>query len=188
MPMKSMTQQFLINLIAFQLLWPAAVLGAAAGVPELAWCVLVGMLVLLMIADADLKRDLQMLVVGFVACALLEPVWLGSGVIRYIDWTSSWLAPGWIWALWGGFAVSFFYCLNWLQKRPVIAALFGGVGGGASVIMGVRLGAAEAPQGEWLLALCYGGIWAVVVPLFAAVARWLGHSRQAPKHGVIDNG
>lgn len=186
--MKSMTQQFLINLIGFQLLWPAAVLGAAAGQPHLAWWVLGGMVLLLVIAGADAKRDVLMLAIGFLACALLEPLWLGLGVISYTDWTSSWLAPGWIWALWGGFALSFFYCLRWLQRRPVIAALLGGIGGGVSVIMGVRLGAADAPLGEWILALCYGGIWAGVVPLFAAVACWLGRSHSSLKKGVADNG
>lgn len=186
--MKSISHSFLINLIGFQLLWPAAVLGAARGSPQLAWWVLGIMVVLMVVAGAAWKRDLKMVVVGFVACALLEPVWLGSGLIKYTGTSSTWLAPGWIWALWGGFALSFFYCLAWLQRRPLLAALFGGFGGGFSVMMGVHLGAAEAPLGEWRLMLVYGAVWAGIVPLFAALATLLDKSCGPLKREVGNNG
>ncbi|MCK0153020.1 DUF2878 domain-containing protein [Alcanivorax sp. S6407] len=187
--MKTHTLAFWINLAGFQLLWPAAVLGAASGTPHLAWVVLFVMCALMFIAGADWKRDVCMLVAGFLACLLLEPLWLVSGSITYVDWTSRWLAPGWIWALWGGFAVSFFYCLAWLQTRPLIAMAFGGIGGAVSVLMGIRLGAAQAPSGEWQLMVLYGSVWAMVVPLFAALARW----RDKPdnkwvRDGIRDHG
>ena len=169
--MKPLNAPFLINLIGFQLLWPAAVVGAAHEMPYLAWGVLAVMLFLMGLTSAHWRRDLRMVFCGFLACLLLEPIWLSAGVIEYHQWSSRWVAPGWIWALWGGFAVSFFYCLAWLKNRPIIAALFGGVGGGISVLMGVRLGAAQAPLGEWVLMLGYGTIWAITVPVFAAVAR-----------------
>lgn len=185
--MKQLTTPLLINLIGFQLLWPAAVLGAAHGAPQLAWWVLIAMLVLMGLTGADWKRDSGMVLAGFLVCALLEPVWLGGGFISYVDSSSEWVAPGWIWALWGGFSVSFFYCLRWLQQRPILAAVFGGVGGGLSVWMGVRLGAAEAPLGVLTLMLVYGGLWAFIVPLFAALARFLQSRSPRLDDGVGDN-
>ncbi len=186
--MKTPTPQFLINLIGFQLLWPAAVLGAASGYSYLAWWVLAAMLWLPVAAGSEWRRDLRMLATGFTVCLLVEPVWLQLRLIDYVDASSRWLAPGWIWALWGGFAISFFYCLAWLQTRPVLAVLFGGLGGAFSVLMGVKLGAAQAPQGEWKLMLVYGAIWAVIVPLFGSLARWFEKSSNTLGNGIRDHG
>lgn len=181
------TPSLLINFLGFQLLWPAAVLGAAYGLPNLAWGVLVVMLVLTAFAGGEGLRDLRMVLMGFLACGLLEPVWLATGMISYVDWSAQWFAPGWIWALWGGFAVSFCYCLSWLQTRFLLASVLGGLGGAFSVLAGIHLGAAEAPLGKMQLALVYGSIWALVVPFFAALSRVLVKSSEQPEHGVDGN-
>ena len=186
--MKTFSMPFLVNLIGFQLLWPAAVIGAAAGYPLLAWAVLAIMLLLMWTTGSNWRRDAKMLLVGFAACALVEPIWLGGGAIEYTDWSQRWLAPGWIWALWGGFAVSFFYCLAWLQPRLKVAALLGGIGGAVSVLMGVRLGAATAPHGEWILAVGYGAVWTLVVPLFAMLSREIVRAGNSASQGASENG
>ncbi|MCG8393051.1 MAG: DUF2878 domain-containing protein [Pseudomonadales bacterium] len=169
--MKSISPVILFNVVAFQLLWAAAVMGAAAGLPWLAWLVLMGMLAGQWWLGGPWRQDLFMMAVGALACLLLEPVWLVSDILAYRDWQYAWLAPGWIWALWMGFAVSFHYALGWLGQHPVAGILLGALGGGFSVIMGIRLGAASAPQGEMMLVLVYALTWSLTVPLLAALAR-----------------
>ena len=109
----------------------------------------------------------------------MEPLWLRPEVLQYRNWDQHWRAPHWVWTLWLGFAVSFRYSLNWLCGRPVLAALLGALGGVFSVTMGIRLGAATAPQGWLLLAMVYGVSWAIAVPLLAQVATI---TKQGTKH------
>lgn len=160
----------IVNFFAFQLLWAAAVLGASQDVAVLAWGVLVMMVVTQIALTRQWRHDMLLMVAGGALCVLMEPLWLLPDVLQYRHWQQHWWAPHWVWALWLGFAVSFRYSLNWLCGRPVLAALFGALGGVFSVTIGIRLGAATAPQGWPLLAMIYGTSWAIAVPLLAQVA------------------
>ena len=179
---------FWVNLLGFQLLWPAAVLGASHGLMTLGWWVLFSMLLLQLLSGSDWKKDGLLLCIGFLACVVAEGFWLGIGVIEYAGGHHQWLAPGWIWALWGGFAVSFSHSLAWLKGRPVLGALFGGIGGSCSVYAGVQLGAAQAPGGEWTLVLVYGLIWAMIVPLLSVVADRVDLAASERKARIGGNG
>src|SRR5690606_13254728 len=147
------------------------VLGAVHGVQ---WPALVVWLALFWLAVASgtpWRVEGRMAVAGLVAGALAESVWLSLGLIEYrLSWQPGWPAA-WIMLLWMGFAMSLNHSLAWLQGRHWLAALFGAVGSVASVLAGVRLGAASAPAGLWPLALCYGLVWAALVP---ALAWWAG--------------
>lgn len=169
-PMNFPTRAVIVNFFAFQLLWAAAVMGAAQGVELLAWGVLIAMVAAQVTLTRQWRQDLLLIATGALLCLLMEPLWLLPDVLQYRDWQQHWWAPHWVWALWLGFAVSFRYSLNWLCGRPVLAALFGALGGVFSVTMGIRLGAATAPQGWLLLATVYGVSWAIAVPLLAQVA------------------
>ncbi|ASK33436.1 hypothetical protein CEK62_03065 [Alcanivorax sp. N3-2A] len=165
-----------LNFVGFQLLWFVAVYGGAQGWGDAALAVLVVMQAGVWALGRPWRRDLPLLCAGAFACIVLEPVWMVPGLIHYQGWSYSWLAPGWIWALWLGFAVSFNYCLAWLCGRPLLAALFGGIGGVISVTVGIRLGAATTPQGWLPLALSYAAIWALVVPALALLAQRVNRS------------
>ncbi|MEQ3681907.1 MAG: DUF2878 domain-containing protein [Alcanivorax sp.] len=160
----------IINFFAFQLLWVAAVLGGSQGAVVPAWGVLATMLVAQIALTRQWKQDIFLITAGGLMCALMEPLWLLPEALQYKSWQQHWWAPPWVWALWMGFAASFRYSLSWLCGRPVFAALFGGLGGVFSVMMGIRLGAATAPQGWLLLAIIYGISWAIAVPLLAKIA------------------
>lgn len=187
--MKHSFPALLVNFAGYQLLWVAAVYGAARDWPRAAWCVLIPMVLLSSLLSGRCRDDLKMLLAGAVACLVFEPLWLAPALIHYVHWHRHWLAPGWIWALWLGFAVSFNYCLAWLRQRLWLAALFGAVGGVVSVTIGVRIGAASLPHGWWPLALAYGFGWLLAVPLLAGLSRFLenkrvaGERRQVPFNG-----
>lgn len=166
-----------VNFVGFQLLWFAAVYGAAAGWPLAAWGVLVPTVLLCWYFNHQWRDDLPMLCAGAVACLLFEPLWIAPGLIHYVNWNRDWLAPGWIWALWLGFAISFNYCLRWLRERLWLAAVFGGVGGVMSVTVGIKIGAAFAPMGWWPMAIAYGVGWALAVPVLAGLSRRLRTQR-----------
>ena len=176
--MKQSFAALAVNFIGFQLLWFVAVYGAAHGWGWTALLVLLVMQAGVWALNRAWRQDLPLLVVGALACVVCEPIWLASGLIRYVDWSAAWLAPAWIWALWLGFAVSFNYCLGWLRQRLALAAAFGAFGGVFSVTVGIRLGAADTPHGWWALALVYGVTWAMVVP---ALAWWARHRDEERK-------
>ncbi|MBF5056933.1 hypothetical protein Y5W_02227 [Alcanivorax sp. 521-1] len=167
-----------VNFIGFQLLWFVAVYGAARGWGAAALLVLLAMQAGVWALNRGWRRDAPLLAVGALACLLCEPLWMAPQLIRYVDWPAGWLAPAWIWALWLGFAVSFNYCLAWLRRRLMLAAVFGALGGVFSVTVGIRLGAADTPHGWWALALVYGVVWAAVVPGLAWLARRLEEERR----------
>ncbi|MBZ2188557.1 DUF2878 domain-containing protein [Alcanivorax sp. JB21] len=155
------------NFVFFQVLWFAAILGAARGV---IWPVLLVLAMLVgwaLAHERNVRQEVRMLMAGLVVGAIAELVWLNAGVISYRTAWSAHFAPIWILALWAGFAVSFNYSLGWLKGRPFVAAAFGGFGSAGSVVGGVRLGAAEAPEGLLLLAICYGVLWSLIVPMLA---------------------
>lgn len=164
------------NFALFQAVWFAAVLGAAAG---LVMPVLGALLLLLSwgpLLGGNWRPDARMALAGLAVGLIVEPLWLYAGLIEYRLQTWPLIAPIWILALWVGFAVCFNYSLAWLRGRVWLAVIFGGVGSALSVWAGVRFGAAQAPLGMAQLALAYGAVWAIVVPLLAWWADRSGHA------------
>lgn len=159
------------NFVLFQLLWFAAIFGAAADLLAPVLLVLVVLLLLGPLFERPFAADLRMAGIGLLVGLLVEPLWIGAGLIEYRLQFHVLLPPVWILALWVGFAVSFNYSLAWLQGRRLLAAGFGGVGSVLSVLAGLRFGAAEAPAGLLPLALAYGGLWAILVPTLAQLAQ-----------------
>lgn len=160
------------NALAFQCLWVAAVFGSMKGWAWMAWVLLGVMLLVQARVSGQWRRDAASMLCAGCLCLLLEPVWMLSDVLAYRQWPIAWLAPHWIWALWLALGLCLHSSLAWLQPRPVLAAAFGAMGGVSSVTLGVDMGAAQAPQGWWPLALIYGGIWALAVPFLAKAAQW----------------
>lgn len=155
------------NAVLFQALWFAAVLGAAQGLQWPALATLLALVTLALGSGASWRAEGRMALAGLLAGVLAERLWLSLGLIEYrLAWSSGW-PPLWIMMLWVGFAMSLNHSLAWLQGRVRLAALFGAVGSIASVLAGVRCGAASAPAGLLPLAVCYGLVWALLVPALA---------------------
>lgn len=159
------------NFVLFQLLWFAAVLGAAQGASWWALPVLIAMLAWTPITGASLLADLRLLIIGVAIGLVFEIAFIASGAIAYQAQWSNWAPPVWIIALWAGFAISFNHSMAWLCQRPGLACVFGGTGAVLSLLAGLRLGAAEALMPSWQVALIYGLSWAVLVPALGLLAR-----------------
>lgn len=170
------------NLVLFQLLWFSTVFGAAAGDLRAAAVVLVLYLAWGPLRGGSARADLLVAVFGTLLGLLVELFWILPGLIDYRLQPVGWLAPPWVLFLWVGLAVSFRYGLCWLQRRPVLASLFGASGGAVSMMAGLRMGAAEAPLGVIPLLTLYALSWAALAPLLARVAEMAGRPDVAPGH------
>jgi hypothetical protein len=167
---KSALSAVIGNFVLFQILWFAAVLGAAAGMAWPAPVALVALLGWTRISGGSVRADLRLVLIGLATGMVFEILLLASGLIRYeLQWWSFW-PPIWILCLWAGFAQSFLYSMAWMRNRLWLAAAFGAVGAMLSLYAGLRFGAAEALLGMVPLLVTYGIGWALLVPWLAWLA------------------
>lgn len=172
------------NVAVSQLAWLAAVLGAARHVPW--WgtaCVVVAIGWHLAVSARPAREaclvGLAMLI-GFAA----ESLQTAAGRVSYASGQfDERLAPCWIVALWGLFAIALNVTLRWLRHRLWLASLLGAVAGPLAFASGVRLGAAQfVDERSALLALALG--WAVALPALVWLSiRFDGVTVPEPPHG-----
>lgn len=163
-----------LNFLAFQVGWFACVLGAANGV---AW---IGVLAVLAAAALHLARarrpgaELRLLLTATTLGLVLDSLLLATGWVAYPgsfaggQWLPA-LAPYWLVAMWALFATTLNVSMGWLRGRPLLAALFGAVGGPLSYWAGARLGAMELLQPTLALA-ALAVIWGLAMPLLMRLA------------------
>ena len=170
MKLKSPLSAIVGNFVLFQILWFAAVLGAAAGLVWPAPLALVALLGWTRITGGSLRADMRLVLIGVATGMVFEILLLASGLIRYqLQGWPLW-PPVWILCLWAGFAQSFLYSLAWMRNRLWLAAAFGAVGAVLSLYAGLRFGAAEPLLGMVPLLTVYGIGWALLVPWLAWLA------------------
>ena len=79
--------------------------------------------------------------------------------------------PSWMAALWLAFVTLFLHGLQWLRDRPLLAAAAGAVLGPASYYAGAQLHGVKLGMTLTSFFLCYGFLWAIMMPLFGCIAR-----------------
>ena len=171
--------RFWANLIGYQTAWFIAVGFAARG---LAWP---GMLACLWFAAiaywfSPLKRsDLRLVGTALLCGLLLDGTLAATGWLQYAAPLSALPGPAWIATLWVAFAMTLQHSLQWLMARPLVAVLFGAIGGplaywGAS--RGFDAVVFTMPVHATVL-LSVG--WGIAMSLLVVVAR-----RASPAHSV----
>jgi hypothetical protein len=166
---------FWLTLVAYELVWFAAVMGAGHGY---AWpgVVATAFFAVWRLAGSRHRQvELKLIAVALVLGILLESVLVRAGLVRYAaPWPTSSL-PAWIMALWAAFALTVVPLLGYLRARPWLAAAFGAIGGPLAYLAAARgWHAALFPKPMWpsLLALATG--WAIAMPCLTVLARrWL---------------
>ena len=82
-----------------------------------------------------------MLAWGLAMGVVLETLQQKAGWVSYVPgWPHPVLAPAWILALWGAFALMSIDGLAWLRGKRLLAGLFGAVGAPVCILFGNRLG------------------------------------------------
>jgi len=166
--------QNVVNLVLFQVVWFATILGAANGS---FWPGSVAMslaMVVHYLLTRTRRADFMMVALATLAGLVIETIFLQSGLLVYARsdlWVQ--LAPGWVLILWANFALTLNGCLRWLQGRYLLAAMLGAIGGPLSYFGGIRFGAASADVAMPIVLLVIAITYALVTPLFLAGARRL---------------
>lgn len=165
------------NLVGYQLVWFAAVLGAARGWPWL------GALAALLFGSVQLHASAQRradaclalcaIAVGFVLDGTLSLL----GVAHYAATSPPW-PPAWLLAIWAAFGLTLNHSFALAQRHLGASALVAAVGGPLAYLAAARLGAVVLPQpaSRGLVALALA--WSLALPLLAMAARRLAHTQR----------
>jgi len=163
----------LLQFLAFQGLWFAAVLGAARSAPWLGALALVPYLALHRLALGANWRELWLAGALGLAGATLDGQLARLGLLAYPAEAAAWpafLAPPWIAALWCAFALLPARSLAWLASRPRLALVLGALGGPLSALGGVRAGALELGRPAALALAVLALEYALATPLLLRLA------------------
>lgn len=160
----------LINFIAFQAGWFAAVLGAANGMPWAGPVVIAAVIALhLFLVDRPRPELTLILVCGLIG-AVMDSLLVAAGLVRYPTGSVvDFLAPYWIVAMWMLFATTLNMSLGWLKPRKFVGALFGLIGGPLAYYTGFKLGGIEFVNFE-LAIVALGIVWGASVPVLLILA------------------
>ena len=159
----------LANLVAFQLGWFAAVLGAAHGMPWLGVIVVPPVLLLNMILSDDWKRELHLALAAAAMGFVFDSTMTALGAFAPVPYVfPPPFSPLWMVMLWINQATTLNGCLAWLRGRYLLGAIFGAIGGPFAYLGGAKLGAAAIPSTNQLLMLA--AAWTLAFPALLRVA------------------
>lgn len=154
----------LANVAVSQLGWFAAVLGAARHLPLLGTACVLAAIGWHLAMSARPGREARLVALAMLIGFAIESARAAAGQVGYPSGQPDpRLAPYWIVALWGLFAITLNVSLRWLRQRLWLAAMLGAVAGPASFASGVRLGAAWLVDGHPAL-LVLALAWAAALP------------------------
>jgi hypothetical protein len=176
------TTAILVNVAGFQLGWFACVLGAAHWMPWLGPLVAVPILAWHLASAARPGRAALLLAAAALAGFGLDTLLIRAERIAFAQgMLVEGFAPYWMVCLWALFASTFNVSLRWLRTKPVLAALFGALGGPLAYWAGARLGAATLLEPAWAGLLLVGLVYAVATPVLGLLARELDGFRTAER-------
>lgn len=176
---------FWANLIGYQIVWFSAVIGAGRG---LWWPGVIAAAIFMPLHFALARQhrsgrvaDFKLLAIAILIGTLLDGSISASELARYAASEvamPSGGAPLWILAMWGSFALTLRHSMTFLLGRPVVALLFGAIGGPLAYLgaaRGWQVIAFAEPRWIGLSALAIG--WGLAMTLLSTLAhRWSGHT------------
>lgn len=167
------TLRLVVMLAAFQASWLACVVLAGRGEAVLATLAALATVALHFAWTGRRRADACLVVAAIAIGVVWDSLLVRGGIVDYAAAGpfQGW-APAWILAMWALFAITLREPLRWLHGRPVLAALFGGIGGPLSYAAAARFGACSFPDPTTaMLVLGFG--WAVFTPALVHLAELL---------------
>ena len=160
----------LINVIAFQIGWFAAVLGAAHGMPWLGVVVVLLTLALHLALSPYWRPEFFLAVAAAIMGFLFDTALVSAGVFSPVFYLlPSPFSPLWMVMLWVNFATTLNVSLGGLRGKYTLEAILGATGGPIAYYSGAKLGAMTAiPAATELMIL--GLAWAAAVPALFLIA------------------
>jgi hypothetical protein len=163
-----MKRFWIINLVLFQLCW-----FVSAGFTDIAWPILVVIIMIHFLLSPTPKNDLRLL--------LLVP--LGIAVDKVLIEFNLFLVPSsvfpfWLALLWCIFVISFNHSLRWLMDlRLPFIALIGAIAGPMSYRLGVEMGALQLGWNSINALLFLSLVWGLLLPTLAVCFRYITRPR-----------
>ena len=162
----------LVNLVLFQVGWFSCVLGAAHGVDWFGPVVVAAWVSLHVALQRDRRAEAFCVVAAFVLGYATDGLLVLGGAIEFHGDSAAFEPTrGWMLALWVNLAATLRLALGWLQGRPALAAILGGVSGPAAYFSAAELDAVSIPepvaQGLSLIAVA----WAIALPILFWISR-----------------
>lgn len=161
----------LLNVIGFQMVWNAAVGGAAQGWWWAGPLALAVFFALHMVFHRNWQDDARLMAIAAAMGLVVDSAWVQAGWMVFdtaVPWPS--LAPVWIVAMWMGFALTLNHSLAFLKGRPWLGAWLGLLGGPLAYWAAERGWAAVQIQPTFHPYLALGLAWAMLTPALAALA------------------
>lgn len=162
----------LSNVVGYQLVWFASVIGAARAYPWLG-IVSAGIFVCLQgYASRNPKADMFALMLALALGIVIDGGLMASGLLRYAAPQPAALAPLWILAIWASFGLTINHSLAFIVDRPAIAAVLGAIGAPLAYLAAARgFGAIAFAETTWTGLVALGSAWALVMYLFGQFRR-----------------
>lgn len=158
------------NFVVSQSGWFAAVLGAAHGHPLAGTLCVVAAIGWHLALSARPAQEARLVLLASLIGGVVETFIVLQGNVVYPSGQPvALLAPYWMVALWGLFAIGLNVTLRGLRGRPWLAATLGAIAGPAAFAAGVRLGGAQFVHPISALVVL-ALVWAVLVPVLVRLA------------------
>jgi hypothetical protein len=172
---------FWANLIGYQCVWFATVIGAGRGLwwPAVVATVLFALLHLALCRQTPAQRavDFRLMAVAIGCGLLLDGGIAGTGLAEYAAGhvaIPSGAAPLWILSLWAAFSLTLRHSMTFLLGRPLLAAAFGAIGGPLAYLgAGRGWQAIVFAEPLWLALVALAVGWGIAITLLTLLAmRW----------------
>lgn len=161
------------NFVGYQLVWFAAVCGAARGAYWPAVLAVVLFASWQLAISAQRGPDARLAGVAVLTGVVLDGLLSATGVLHYAAGAPA-VPPGgaplWILALWVSFALTFNHSLRWLVGRPLLCLGLGAAGGPLAYAAAARLGAVSFASPTWHGFVCLAVGWALACTLLGSLA------------------
>jgi hypothetical protein len=158
-----------VNVVTFQLGWFACVIAAGKGQDAIGIVAALAVIAVHLILSTPRSTEIRVIALAVAFGAVWDSLLRAAGLMHYLSAGPTFLAPAWILSMWGLFGTTLNVSLRWLRGRPVLALLFGAIGGPMSFWAGQRLGAVQI-TGPWAGLLAQAAGWAVILPLLLHLA------------------
>lgn len=137
----------IFNLLGFKACWLACILAAAHDRPWIGALSVAVWMALHLTRSPQPRREAVLVIAGAIPGAAWDVLALTGGLISYQG--SHAVAPGFVLtflSLWINFGLTIRVSFHWCWRRPLIAALMGGLGGPFAYWSGAQLGAIAFPS------------------------------------------
>ncbi len=173
----------LVNDVLYQAGWFACVLGAAWHRPDTGAAASVLLIAVHFVLTREPRVELRLMAFALAVGLAVEWMQLVADTYRFPDeGLRIGPVPVWMALLWAQFATAFRYSLRGVLARPVVAGLFGAVGGPLAFLAGQRLGAVLFTPPLAVALLRLSAAWLLALLLFSAATRRGGPDAGGPRY------